>query len=263
MTRVQATFVQGTMTINHVETPVYAVELSDGTYVHEQPQSEISLSKYQRLIQKNFPHYDFTTVPEIEVDDAYDPNKVDATTGEVLETTKEQVSVASKATTPAPPPVEKQPTKRKTNTNSKLNNMKAKENVKQPKKRKQEPTTEPIQAEVVKSTTTRRMRRGLAKGTELGIQTVTTTAITALCLASDILATMADGVAWTEAAMIKPLGLHPEQTRKELKEKAIQRTDNLLMKVYAVPMIATAGAKTLLHNVNSNKSNVKTQTVNA
>lgn len=99
--------------------------------------------------------------------------------------------------------------------------------------------------EEAKPKATHRVRRGLARGTNVVITVPTDIAITGLILGSDILFSLAEGIAWTQAVAVKPLGLHPDATRRELKEAAITRTENRLATVYAIPANVAAVPKKL------------------
>jgi hypothetical protein len=109
---------------------------------------------------------------------------------------------------------------------------------------------------------TRRMRRGGAQATEIGIKVVSTTWIVAWNMASDACALMAVGGAWAEAAAIKPLGLHPDQTRAELKDAALMRSNRIIAPVYAVPALLFSQIQKAGSNIAIQTSEFKKQ-VNA
>ena len=81
----------------------------------------------------------------------------------------------------------------------------------------------------------KRARRGLAKGAEVGVTLTTDLLIGSLIVGSDVLFTMAEGVAWGQAVIVKPLGLHPDATRRELKEEAIARSERRTALLYSAP----------------------------
>jgi hypothetical protein len=89
-------------------------------------------------------------------------------------------------------------------------------------------------------TPVRRARRGLAKVTETGIVITTDLVIGLGMLTSDLIYIGCEGLAWGQAAAIKPLGLHPDATRAELKEACIKRAENRSSAVIAVPQMVIA-----------------------
>lgn len=212
-------------------------------------------SAWIKAVKKQHPEYMFVidklNAAITEVDEIYDPNKVDIATGEVNEPT----IVAS----PKEPIVD-HPQK------PFINPLKTEPMNTQGGKKEESAKAEPIKEEahiaepIVKPTVVRRARRGMATGTEFGIKCVTGTTITALLFTADVLVEMAKLVAIAEATAIKPLGLHPDATRAELKEAALQRSEKILVKTYSVPMTVINTVKTvkILRSMN-NEPQVATQ----
>ena len=71
----------------------------------------------------------------------------------------------------------------------------------------------------------RKIRRGGAEALNGIIQTVGDTGVTGLMIGSDFLEGCAHLWAWGTASAVKPLGLHPDMTRRELKDSIIKRND--------------------------------------
>ena len=90
-----------------------------------------------------------------------------------------------------------------------------------------------------------RVRRSFAKITEVGITVGSDLLIGGLVLTSDLVFLTAEAVAWGQAAVVKPLGLHPDATRGELKAEAITRAENRSAFVIALPVQAVALPKRL------------------
>lgn len=86
----------------------------------------------------------------------------------------------------------------------------------------------------------RKIRRGIAKGAEVAIVVTTDIGIAGSIAIADFWLNVAEGLAWSQAAAIKPLGLHPDATRADLKQEALDRAQNRLETVYSVPKTVVA-----------------------
>lgn len=114
--------------------------------------------------------------------------------------------------------------------------------------------SEATQEQQPKASTLRRVRRGLAKGTEFGVVTGTDVAITTLVATSDLIYLLAEGLAYGQAAAVKPLGLHPDATISELKEEAMHRADRRTNRIYSVPKAIIDTPKQINHAVKMMKT---------
>lgn len=255
MKAVQATFVQ--------DSDNYAVQFKDGSFDHMQPKSEISLEKYMKLVMKNFPHYDFTTVQDtvVVIEDDYDPSITNPETGEIIEDiivignytiNFDKAIVYDKLrdeTVDLPCITDDEDSRPRliefyelqTEADERLhkiiNNQKEQEMKTEAQQQTAEPTAQTTveQPTVAKPTVISRAGRGLAVGTEFGVKCVTRPTITTLLFAADILLQTANAVSYMEAVAIKPLGNHPDATRQELREQSLKACSGALDTVYAVP----------------------------
>lgn len=84
----------------------------------------------------------------------------------------------------------------------------------------------------------RQSRRGLAKITETAVVLTTDLAIGGLLFGSELLYITAEGLAWGQAAAVKPLGLHPDATRAELQKAAMARGEKRAEFAIALPLVA-------------------------
>jgi hypothetical protein len=110
----------------------------------------------------------------------------------------------------------------------------------------QQPTPKPLG---------RRARRSFAKITEVGVVLITDTIIGGSILGSDLLGLVAEAGAWTQAAAIKPLGLHPDATRQELKERAIKRAEDRSAFVISLPVQAVALPRRIMKGIQMKNDN--------
>jgi hypothetical protein len=91
----------------------------------------------------------------------------------------------------------------------------------------------------------KRLRTGGAKGAEIGVKIATDPIITGLILTADAIYKVAEGIAWTQAGAIHVLKTHPEMTARQLKEGAMDRNQNRLDTMYAIPTGALQAVKAL------------------
>jgi hypothetical protein len=183
------------------------------------PKIKPSKSGWIKAIKSAHPEYVFifdkVDKAISEVSDLYDPSKYDEQTGEVLEPVVKQVD--------HPQP-------------EFINPLKPKEMETETKAPKSAPEVEATQqAEVVSVPVTRRMRKGMAIGTEFGVKAVVLTVATGSFFLSDIFAEAGKITCNVGATAIRPLGLHPDATRAEISESLQMQSNKALLTAYTVP----------------------------
>lgn len=234
MSTIKVLFVQGNAMVNNERVEVYAVQMPDGTFKHEQRVDQISADAYQKLILKNYPNYKFIVEEEEE-----DEEEIVLMTPKVEEATHPYKEELDKAFSmdevefkqpPAAPNLDQ-------DTGEILEDP-----IVEPLKQEEPMETQseaPKQEEHKKKVSLARKAKWYgACGVGLGVRTLTVPTHVTLQTASDVLHLMAVGVRNTEAFAIDKLKLSTA-TRDEIKGRIDQRTQRIqsvLMMPVTIPV---------------------------